>query len=68
MSDPKHSAETTSAVQPMRWLSFSDHDPDFLNLTYVYPVLSRRMQATDAPDLRATSPGTGYSPPPATVK
>ena len=44
MSDPKHSAESTSAVQPMRWLSFSDHDPDFLNLTYVYPVLSRRMQ------------------------
>ncbi len=32
------------APQPVRWLTFSDHDPDFLNLTYVYPVLSRRMQ------------------------
>lgn len=32
------------AAQPVRWLTFSDHDPDFLNLTYVYPVLSRRMQ------------------------
>ncbi|MGI9142282.1 MAG: hypothetical protein ACR2IJ_03730, partial [Fluviibacter sp.] len=30
--------------QPVRWLTFNDHDPDFLNLTYVYPVLSRRMQ------------------------
>ena len=31
-------------AQPVRWLTFSDHDPDFLNLTYVYPVLSRRMR------------------------
>ncbi|WVH09257.1 MAG: Radical SAM domain protein [Fluviibacter phosphoraccumulans EoVTN8] len=32
------------SAQSVRWLTFSDHDPDFLNLTYVYPVLSRRMQ------------------------
>ena len=44
MNDPKHSAEAQRTGQPVRWLSFSDHDPDFLNLTYVYPVLSRRMQ------------------------
>ena len=44
MNDPKHSAEAQRAGQSVRWLSFSDHDPDFLNLTYVYPVLSRRMQ------------------------
>ena len=44
MNDPKHSAEAPRTGQPVRWLSFSDHDPDFLNLTYVYPVLSRRMQ------------------------
>lgn len=34
----------TDAAKPVRWLTFSDHDPDFLNLKYVYPVLSRRMQ------------------------
>jgi len=44
MTDSKHSAEPKPASQPVRWLTFSDHDPDFLNLTYVYPVLSRRMQ------------------------
>lgn len=44
MSDPKSSADSKPAGQAVRWLSFSDHDPDFLNLTYVYPVLSRRMQ------------------------
>ena len=32
------------SAQPVRWLTFSDHDPDFLNLKYVYPVLSRRMR------------------------
>ena len=44
MSDPKQPIETKAGGQPVRWLTFSDHDPDFLNLTYVYPVLSRRMQ------------------------
>ena len=44
MTDPKHSAAPKPAGQTVRWLSFKDHDPDFLNLTYVYPVLSRRMQ------------------------
>ena len=39
-NDPRDAQE----AQPVRWLTFSDHDPDFLNLTYVYPVLSRRMQ------------------------
>lgn len=39
-NDPRNA----QAPQPVRWLTFSDHDPDFLNLTYVYPVLSRRMQ------------------------
>ena len=47
MSDPKPPADSVSKpdpAQPVRWLTFSDHDPDFLNLTYVYPVLSRRMR------------------------
>lgn len=44
MTDPKHSAAPKPEGQTVRWLSFKDHDPDFLNLTYVYPVLSRRMQ------------------------
>ena len=44
MTDPKHSADPQPAGHTVRWLSFKDHDPDFLNLTYVYPVLSRRMQ------------------------
>ncbi|MFM8501194.1 MAG: radical SAM protein, partial [Fluviibacter sp.] len=39
-NDPRDAQE----AQPVRWLTFSDHDPDFLNLTYVYPVLSRRMR------------------------
>ncbi len=42
MTDPK--LPRTDTGTPVRWLTFSDHDPDFLNLTYVYPVLSRRMQ------------------------
>lgn len=36
--------DAPNVTQPIRWLTFSDHDPDFLNLKYVYPVLSRRMQ------------------------
>lgn len=43
MTDPKPNASENAGV-PVRWLTFSDHDPDFLNLRYVYPVLSRRMQ------------------------
>ena len=43
MSDPKQPVGPQADGQPVRWLTFSDHDPDFLNLTYVYPVLSRRM-------------------------
>ena len=43
MTTPKDPRDAQVA-QPVRWLTFSDHDPDFLNLTYVYPVLSRRMQ------------------------
>lgn len=49
MPSPTNPAKTvhlppSTPAQPVRWLTFSDHDPDFLNLTYVYPVLSRRMQ------------------------
>lgn len=44
MTDPKQPVNPQAGGQPVKWLSFSDHDPDFLNLTYVYPVLSRRMQ------------------------
>lgn len=48
MIAPKPPLSIDAAGQPadqtVRWLTFSDHDPDFLNLTYVYPVLSRRMQ------------------------
>ena len=44
MTEPKHPVDSKPTGQTVRWLSFSDHDPDFLNLTYVYPVLSRRMQ------------------------
>lgn len=44
MSDPKSPVTAQVSGQPVKWLTFSDHDPDFLNLTYVYPVLSRRMQ------------------------
>lgn len=44
MSDPKQPVGPQAGGQPVKWLTFSDHDPDFLNLTYVYPVLSRRMQ------------------------
>ena len=44
MNDSKHPEKSIVTSKPVRWLSFSDHDPDFLNLTYVYPVLSRRMQ------------------------
>lgn len=44
MSDPKPTVEAAVPGKPVKWLTFSDHDPDFLNLTYVYPVLSRRMQ------------------------
>lgn len=44
MTEPKYPVDSKPTGQTVRWLSFSDHDPDFLNLTYVYPVLSRRMQ------------------------
>ena len=49
MSTPKpentnQPTATLDSGAPVRWLTFSDHDPDFLNLRYVYPVLSRRMQ------------------------
>jgi pyruvate-formate lyase-activating enzyme len=44
MSDPKSPVTAKLSGQPVKWLTFSDHDPDFLHLTYVYPVLSRRMQ------------------------
>lgn len=44
MSDPNAPVTAKASGQPVKWLTFSDHDPDFLNLTYVYPVLSRRMQ------------------------
>ena len=49
MSTPKpentnQPTATLDSGAPLRWLTFSDHDPDFLNLRYVYPVLSRRMQ------------------------
>ena len=44
MNDPKHLVDSKPDGQAVRWLSFSDHNPDFLNLTYVYPVLSRRMR------------------------
>jgi len=42
MTNPTDSAQPPA--QQVRWLTFSDHDPDFLHLKYVYPVLSRRMQ------------------------
>lgn len=44
MNDSNSPVDTPDVKQAAKWLSFRDHDPDFLNLRYVYPVLSRRMQ------------------------